>query len=268
MKSIRTLSITVNNTFISLLGIGILVIAGSSQAATISLGAAESFAVLGGSTVTNTGSSVIIGDVGVSPGSAITGFPPGIINGDLHAADAVAAQAHAAAVTAYGQLTALVTTSDLTGQNLGGLTLTPGIYNFSSTASLTGNLTLDGLGQADPFFAFIIGTTLTTASASQISLINGAQAANLFFRVGTSATLGTGSLFSGNILADQSITITTGTVLQSGRALAINGAVTLDTNNINIVPEPSGIIFLLPSCGVLLSQRSRKMPVLKGWQTI
>ena len=200
------------------------------------LGSAQSFAVLGGSTVTNTGTSTISGDVGVSPGSAITGFPPGVIvSGTIHAADAVALAAQNAVVTAYNNLASQPCTQDLTGTDLGGLILTPGVYCFSTSAFLTGTLTLDAQGIAGAVFIFKIGSTITTASGSSVSVINNGSSCNVYWQVGSSATLGTGSSFAGNILALTSITLTTGATM-TGRALARNGAVTLDTNVINSLP--------------------------------
>jgi hypothetical protein len=199
-----------------------------------SLGAAQSFAVLGGSAVTNTGPSVVNGDLGISPNNAlsITGFPPGTITGTTHAADGVALQAQNDLTTAYNALAGQPFNADLTGQNLGGLTLTRGVYRFSSSAQLTGTLTLNGLGNPNAVFIFQIGSTLTTASSSSVVLINGAQACNVFWQIGSSATLGTGTSLTGNVLALTSITLTTG-ASTFGRVLARNGAVTLDTNTIN-----------------------------------
>jgi hypothetical protein len=198
-----------------------------------SLGSAQSFAVLGGSTVTNTGPSVIAGDLGVSPGSAVTGFPPGIVvSGTIHAADAVAAAAQVSVTTAYNSLAGQACTQDLTGQDLGGMTLTAGVYCFSSSAQLTGTLTLNAQGNAAAVFIFKIGSTLTTASGSSVQVINGGSACRAFWQVGSSATLGTTTAFGGNILALASITLNTGASLV-GRALARTGAVTLDSNNVN-----------------------------------
>ena len=199
------------------------------------LGTASNFAVLGGSAVTNTGSTVIAGDLGVWPNSAvnaITGFPPGLVLGTTHLGDAVAQQAQSDVTTAYDALAGLACDTDLTGQNLGGLTLTPGVYCFSSSAQLTGTLTLNGLGNPAAVFVFQIVSTLTTASNSRVSLTNMASRCNVFWQIGSSATLGTDTRFSGNILALTSITVTTGATI-SGRALARNGAVTLDTNGIS-----------------------------------
>src|SRR2546423_4116387 len=212
-------------------------LSGSAALAQVNLGTSASFAVLGGSTVTNTGPSVITGNVGVSPGSSVTGFPPGVVvGGTIHAADAVASQAQSDLTTAYNNAAGTPCGVDLTGQNLGGLTLTPGVYCFTSSAALTGTLTLNFQGNPNALFVFKIGSTLTTASASSVVLTNTGGATcptNLFWQVGSSATLGTGSTFAGNILALTSITMTTGAGLV-GRALARNGAVTPDTNTGNI----------------------------------
>lgn len=203
-----------------------------------SLGSAQSFAVLGGSTVTNTGPTTITGDLGVSPGSAVTGFPPGVVAGTIHAADAAALAAQNSAITAYNSLASQACTLDLTGQNLGGMTLTPGVYCFSSSAQLTGTLTLNAQGNAAAVFIFRMGSTLTTASGSLVSVINGGSACNVFWQVGSSATIGTATTFAGNILAVTSITATTGASV-TGRALARNGAVTLDTNSITPLTCPA-----------------------------
>jgi hypothetical protein len=192
------------------------------------------FAVLGGSTVTNTGASVVTGDLGVSPGSAVTGFPPGTVTGTIHAADATAAAAQVDLTTAFNTLTSQPCGFDLTGTDLGGLTLTPGVYCFSTSAQLTGTLTLNALGDPNAVWVFRIGSTLTTASGSAVAFVNGSSAnsCGVEWRVGSSATLGTGTGFSGNILAQDSITLTTGANMM-GRALARTGAVTLDTNNVS-----------------------------------
>jgi uncharacterized protein with beta-barrel porin domain len=201
------------------------------------LGTAATFGVLAGSAVTNTGGTVVNGNVGVSPGTSITGFlPPGIVNppGVIHNNDAVAAQAQIDLTTAFNNLGTKPPTADLTGQDLGGKVLTPGVYTFSSAAQLTGTLTLNGLGNPNAVFIFKIGSTLTTASGSSVVLINGAQGGNVFFKVGSSATLGTGTSFTGDILALTSIALNTGANINCGAALARNGAVTLDTNKISI----------------------------------
>jgi hypothetical protein len=217
-----------------------------------SLGNAAPFAVLAGSTVTNTGPSVIGGNVGVSPGAAITGFPPGTVSAGstLHGGDATAANAQLSVTTAYNALASQVPTQNLTGQNLGGLTLTSGVYRFDSSAQLTGNLVLDAQGSTNSAFIFQIGSALTTASNSSITMINGGSLCNVYWQVGSSATLGTTTSFIGNILALTSITLNTGATI-AGRALARNGAVTLDTNTVTVPscagPPPCPIITLSPA---------------------
>ena len=203
----------------------------AAGAQSVGLGTAESFAVLGGSAVTNTGSSVISGNLGVSPSNTVTGFPPGtVVNGSIHAADAVAAQAKADLVTAYDDAAGRASTGAIAA-DLGGSTLTAGVYSSASTIGLTGDLTLNGQGNPDAVFIFQAGSSLTTASASRVVLINGARACNVFWQVGSSATLGTNSSFVGSVLALTSITATTGSAID-GRLLARNGATTLDTNTV------------------------------------
>jgi hypothetical protein len=211
----------------------------ASSLAAPSLGAAQSFAVLGASTVTNTGSSVITGNLGVSPGTAVTGFLPGILAaGTIHSADAAAFAAQAAVTTAYASLVGQACTQDLTGQDLGGQTLTAGVYCFSSSAQLTGTLSLNAQGNPHAVFIFKMGSTITTASAAAVVLINGGSPGNVFWQVGSSATLGTGTSFTGNILALASITVTTGAHV-NGRTLARNGAVTLDSNAVTATNQPT-----------------------------
>jgi len=194
----------------------------------------SSFAVLGGSTVTNTNTPTIVtGNLGVSPGSAVTGFPPGIVTGTIHAADAVAAQAQTDLTTLYNQLAGTTCNTDLSGQDLGGKTLTPGVYCFSTSAQLTGTLTLNGQGNSAAVFIFKIGSTLTTASASSVVLTNSASSCGVYWQVGSSATLGTGTALVGNIVALTSITLNTGASV-TGRVLARNGATTLDNNAVAV----------------------------------
>jgi|ERR1700687_4481072 len=200
-----------------------------------SLGTAEGFAVLAGSTVTNTGPTAIIGNLGVSPGIAVVGFPPGEVFGEIHAGDDVALQAQNDVTTAYGDLAGRPCNRDLSGMDLGDVgTLTPGVYCFSSSAQLTGTLTLDAQGSFDAVFIFQIGSTLTTAPSSSVLLINSGQDYGVFWQVGSSATLDTTTAFRGSIVALTSITLNTGASIHCGRALARNGAVTLDTNDIFI----------------------------------
>jgi|SRR5579859_950939 len=228
-----------------------------------SLGLASTFAVLGGSTVTNTGLTIVNADLGVSPGTAVTGFPGGkLVGGLLHAGDLLAGLAQADVTTAYNNLAGQVCPSgnDLTGQNLGGKTLAPGVYCFSSSAQLTGDLTLDARGDANAVYIFKMGSTLTTASAASVLLINGGSPNNVFWQVGSSATLGTSTAFIGNILALTSITVTTGTTV-AGRALARNGAVTMDTNSVGLVGiAPSNP---LPSIPTTLNSSLKIHPLLQ-----
>jgi hypothetical protein len=204
------------------------------------LGTAEDFAVLGGSTVTNTGSTSVKGSLGVSPGSAVVGFdqpggPGTVTNGTIHGPDGVSLLAQTDASKAWVGLKNMASTTNLTGTDLGGLTLTSGVYHFDTSAQLTGPLQLDAQGLDNAFWNFQIGSTLTTASASSVSIINPGANSGVFWQVGSSATLGTGTSFTGNIIADQSITMTTDAKILCGRALALNGATTLDTNEINAI---------------------------------
>jgi Ice-binding-like len=192
------------------------------------LGTAGSFAVLGGSTVTNTGPSVINGDLGVSPGSAITGFPPGLVHGATHKNDAVAMQAQDDVTFAYNTAFGQKCDHQMTGKDLGSLSLKPGVYCFSSSAQLTGDLTLDGPG----VYIFQAGTTLTTGSNSHVSPINGANPCDIFWQVGSSATIGTDSHFAGNILALTSISAQHRATFNGG-LYARKGAVTLNDNTVS-----------------------------------
>jgi type VI secretion system secreted protein VgrG len=225
----------------ALIVFGLLVTSWSAAASVVPLGAAEDVAVLGSSTVTNAGPTIVTGNVALSsPGVSITGFPPGtIVNGAIHIGDALANQAHADAAIAYAQLAGETLTTDLSGTNLGGMILMPGVYHFDTAAQLTGTLILDTLGDPNATFHFQIGTTLTTDPGSMVTLLNGSST-NIFWQVGTSATIGADSVLYGNVLADQSITVNSGATV-IGRLIAINAAVTLDTNIITApaVPEPS-----------------------------
>jgi len=213
-----------------LLALPLLSLTAARAATSPALGTAGTFAVLAGTTVTNTGPTTLIGDLGVSPGTAATGFPPGLVTGMIHTGtDAVAVQAQKDAAAAYTTAAGQPCDVTLTGQDLGGKTLTPGVYCFASSAQLTGQLILDGQGNPSSVFIFQIGSTLTTASNASVVLINGAQpcSSNIFWQVGSSATLGTRTSFTGNILALASITLNTGTVTNGG-LYAQTGAVTLE----------------------------------------
>ena len=215
-----------------------LALFGAQPAFAMTLGSASSFAVLGASTVTNTGPSLIQGNLGVSPGTAVTGFGPGTVSGgSIHAGDAVAAAAHADAATAYAALVAMVSppANDLTGRDLGGMTLVPGVYHFASSAQLTGVLTLDARGDSNALFVFQVGSTLVTAVNSKVVVINAGTAcpgANVYWQVTSSATIGGGSIFAGNILALASVTLTANAAI-TGSVLAITAAVTMDTDKVS-----------------------------------
>jgi Ice-binding-like len=240
------------------LAFGLAVLLSGSSAAWAQL---SSFAVLGGSTVTNTSTPTTVnGNLGVSPGSAVTGFPPGIVTGGtIHSADTVAAQAQTDLTTTYNNLASTSCNTDLTGQDLGGKTLTPGVYCFSTSAQLTGTLTLDAQGNPDAVFVFKIGSTLTTASASSVLLINGGSNCGVFWQVGSSATLGTGTTLVGSIVALTSITLNTGSSV-SGRVLARNGAVTLDNSHVAVCSGGgSGAIFQISVLAI---------PTLSSWAMI
>ncbi len=206
-----------------------------ASASAVNLGTASPFVVLGASTVTNTGPSVLNGDLGVAPGTSLVGFGlPAVVNGATHDDDAVAGLAQSDLTTAYNVAAGQPVSAgnNLTGQDLGGQTLTAGAYGFSSSAQLTGQLTLDAAGDPNAQFVFEIGSTLTTASASSVVLINGASPCNVYWQIGSSATLGTTTAFQGNLMAHTSITLNDASTVR-GRVLANTGAVTLDNNVID-----------------------------------
>lgn len=209
----------------------------SSNQAPVALGGAGPFAVLAGSTVTNTGATALTGDLGVSPGSAVTGFPPGTLTGTKHVANPTSAQAKVDLTTAYNDAAGRTLAPVTVAGNLGGLTLPPGLYKSTSSLMVSsGDLTLDAQGNPNAVFIFQIASTLTTTSGRAVILSGGAKASNVFWQVGSSATLGTTSAFKGTIMADQAITLKTGARLD-GRALARIGAVALAGNTV-VVPAP------------------------------
>jgi hypothetical protein len=235
-----------------ILAVSLMLVSGTpAQAALapIGLGTAGSFAVLAASTVTNTGPSTISGDLGVSPGTAVTGFGPGtVVGGTIHSSDAVALQAQTDLTTAYNTAAGLVPTANVTA-DLGGQSLVPGVY-AGPTLSLTGALTLNAGGDPNAVFVFQAGSTLITASSSSVLLLGGANPCNVFWQVGSSATLGTNSTLSGSVLALTSITANTGASI-AGRLLARNAAVTLDSNTVSrlacgtvpavVIPTPGAV---------------------------
>src|SRR5436190_7563762 len=202
--------------------------------APVPLGSAAEYAVLGGSTVTSTGATAVTGDLGVAPGTDVVGFPPGTVDGTIHPADAAAAQAQLDLTTAYYDAAGRIIDSVAVSGNLGGQTLTPGLYTSTSSLEISsGDLTLDAQGDVNAVFIFQMASTLTTTAGRQVILSGGAKAANVYWQVGSSATLGTTSVFKGNILALASITVTTGAAVE-GRLLALTGAVTLDANIVGV----------------------------------
>jgi ice-binding like protein len=202
----------------------------------LNLGAAVNYRILAGTTITNTGSTVIKGNIGVSPGSAVTGFPPGNVSGKIHKADTAAGLAQAALVTAYNNGMGRTNCAISESGNLGGKTLTPGLYKSTSSLSISsGDLTLSAKGHPGAVFIFQMASTFSTTSGRAVILAGGAQATHIFWIVGSSATLGTTSVVYGNILAHKSISLAMGAVLH-GSALAHLGAVTLAGNHVSNAP--------------------------------
>lgn len=199
----------------------------------VTLGNLSTLAVLAGASVTSTGATVITGDMGLSPGTSIGGFPPGILNGVQHINDNVSNQAKLDLTAAYNDLAGRTSTDIVTlSGNIGGLTLTPGLYKSTSSLAISsGDLTFDAKGNADAVFIIQIATTLTTTSGRKVILSGGALASNIFWQVGSSATFGTTSAFKGTVLAMQSITLNTGATID-GRLLARTGSITLAGNTI------------------------------------
>lgn len=199
----------------------------------VPLAGASSLAIIAGSSITNTGSTNVTGDIGLSPGTSVGGFPPGILVGTLHINDAIATQAKLDLTAAYNDAAGRSATDMVTvSGNIGGLTLTPGLYKSTSSLSISsGDLTFDARGDANAVFIIQIASSLTVTSGRRVILTNGALASNIFWQVGSSATFGTTAVFKGTIMALQSITFNTGATLD-GRALARNGNVTMAGNTI------------------------------------
>src|ERR1700741_3195775 len=242
MQSSTTFITDISDRWVAFLGVmlvaGLMLpsIAVSQSPATVALGSASNSAVLASSGVTSTGATTVNGDLGVSPGTTLTGVPT--VNGTTHLGDPAAAQAQLDLTTAYNDAAGRTVNAVSVAGNLGGQTLTPGLYTSSSSLEISsGDLTLDAQGDANAVFIFQMGSTLTTTSGRQVILSGGAKASNIFWQVGSSATLGTTSVFKGTIMALASITLTTGATLD-GRALAQTGAVTLDGNTVTM---PSGV---------------------------
>lgn len=273
MKNLRSMPSRRNRQFrkvtavaaVGLSSIGLMIsLAGGSQAAVtpITLGSADGFAVLAGSGITNTGTTTINGDLGTFPTTTFVGFSSIVLSGTNHAGDAITQGAKGALLTAYNAAVNESPTTVVSG-DLGGRTLVAGAYSSASSLGLTGTLTLDGANNANSVFVFQAGSTLTTASASNVVLINGAQSCNVFWQTGSSVTLGTNSTFRGTVLAQQSITATTGAIVD-GRLLATIGAVTLDGNNITkptcATPTPSATPTPTPTPSVTVTPTPTPTP--------
>ena len=258
-RSFRTLTVRIV-LILAIAGLVLDPLIANAQQAPVDLGTAQSFAVLAGQGVTNTGATVVDGDLGTRPNPAVTGFPPGTVTGAIHQADALALQAQTDLTTAYNDAAGRIPVTTIATE-LGGVTLTPGVYNsLSGTFEIVagGTLTLDAQGDPDGVFIFQMATTLVTFDSSDVNLIGSASPCNVWWQVGSSATLGTNSNFTGNILALTSIQVLTNVVVD-GRVLARNASVTLDDDNI----DASGCI-AAPSPSASPSPTSQVTPVPSG----
>ena len=252
-KIIRFWLTGVISAVVGLVGVSAIPRPANAVAAPVVLGTAANFAVLAGSAVTNTGVTAITGDLGISPGTTVTGFPPGTVTGTVHIADAVAVQAKADLAAAYTAAASQAPDATIPTE-LGGTTVTPGVYNSAAgTFQITGNVTLDGQGDPNAVFIFQAASTLTSAAAASVTLVGGAQACNVFWQVGSSATLGAATRLAGSVLALTSITTGAGTIVD-GRTLARDGAVTLDSTTVTtpacVPPDRSTTTTLNSTCAI------------------
>jgi type VI secretion system secreted protein VgrG len=240
-----------------------LMVATANAQAPVNLGSSAAFAILAGTTATVTGAGTISGNVGIYPGTAwVPGTPPVTVHGTIYAGGPIAAQAQADLTTAYNDAAGRSVAPITVAGNIGGQTLAPGLYKSTSSLAISsGDLTLDGGGNANAVWIFQIASTLTTTSGRQVILAGGANAANIFWQVGTSATIGTTSAFQGNILAAISISMLTGSTL-SGRALAMGGAVSIDTGGGSSATIP--VAPTAPTVISTLNAASYSVPVVAG----
>jgi len=210
-----------------------VITAQTSSHTAVALSSAGSLAILSGAGITNTGATVITGDMGLSPGSSVGGFPPGILYGTLHINDNIAKQAKLDLTAAYNDAAGRTSTDKVyIAGNIGGLTLTPGLYTSTSSLAISsGDVTFDAQGDPNAVFIIQIASAFTTTAGRQVILSGGALAKNIFWQVGSSATFGTTSVMKGTVMAMQSISFNTGATLD-GRALARNGSVTMQGNTI------------------------------------
>jgi hypothetical protein len=207
---------------------------GSCPQSAVALGSSASYAVLASSSIASTGATSLTGNLGLSPGTSVTGFPPGTVTGSQDVANSASASAKNDLTTAWNDAKGRSNCATTVAGNIGGQTLTPGLYKSTSTLAISsGDLTLDGQGNANAVFIFQIASSLTTTSGRMVILTNGAQASNVFWEIGSSATLGTTSTFAGTILAYASVTLDTGATLH-GRAMADTGSVTLQAATVTV----------------------------------